>query len=890
MPTALSANTKTGDNLRVSCFMRSFALMTTVVLFLLPIATLAQMMNAEKHDLGHHPSLAAAGAPVHCLAAHRIGRIKLAIANNGTFGREYHPGGSIDWFTGEGIMHSCEYPKGSDISYLFGGAFWIGAVVGHDTLVSVGADGWQQAYEMFPDEADFGKMIHRSINDADDPEHDLAVSEEDYIAVYTDTMTAGVADDYFGRSHQPLNIEVTQASYAWSYEYAEDFVLFDYKIKNIGERTLREVFMAIYVDCMVCYDCLGTMQGFTDDHSGFLLSYPDSCGACEWEDTVYTAFAADDDGDYELLYSDGRTHPTPALTATRIVRTPAESLDVSFNWWIGNGIPALDFSPREKSGVGRLKEDYRDFRTGGLGTPEGDRNKYYVMSNREFDYDQVRTGTITPFDSLWMYPNQNLADTFAVGYDTRYLLSFGPFEIRPGQTLPISLAYIAGDSVHRVLGNNANLPDDPDTYLSNLDFSDLALNSRWASWVYDNPGVDTDGDGYAGEITTCVAESSVALIDTNIDGRDTTVTIVTYGSIDTCWIKGDGAPDFRGAAPPPAPIFEVKATVGQLRVIFNGLLSETTRDVFSRRIDFEGYNIYLGRDEREESFSLVASYDIQNYDKLVLNANHRPLPAFELREAPFSLEELRCLYGGGEDPCQDNDFAPLRYSAQAPFVHPEFSDSIFYFEARGYNAHRPGIDTPIRKIYPNQPYPGTLDPELADPAELTETGRLKYFEYECVIDNLLASIPYSVSVTAFDYGSPESGLAALETSVTNGAMTVYAMPSSDAVEAGGLDVFVYPNPYRIDANYRDNGYEGRTGSPRVDYTRAVHFTNLPERCTIRIFTLDGDLVRVIDHDGGAHDSWNLITRNTQLVVAGLYYWSVESESGRTQIGKLAVIM
>ena len=869
----------------------SFFQVILTVLILLPTVGLAQMMPAERNELDSRPSLAAAGAPVHCLATHHVGRIKLAVANNGTFGREYHPGGTYDWFTGEAIGHSCEYPKGSDISYLFGGAFWIGAIVGRDTLVSVGADGWQRAYEMYPDAAPFGEMIHRSINDYDNPEHDLAVSEEDYIAVYTDTITDGVPDDFFGRVHMPLNIEVTQASYAWSYEYAEDFVLFDYKIKNIGHRTLEEVYMAIYVDCMVCYDCLGDMQGFTDDHSGFLLSFPDSCGNCEWQDTVYTAFAADDDGDYELVYSDGRIHPAPAVTATRIVRTPAENLDVSFNWWIGNGIPALDFAPREKSGVGRLKEDYRNFRTGGLGTPEGDRNKYYVMRNREFDYDQVRTGTIGPLDTLWIYPNQNLADTFAVGYDTRYLLSFGPFEIRPGQTLPISFAYIAGDSVHRVLGNNANLPDDPDTYLSNLDFSDLALNSRWASWVYDNPGVDTDGDGYAGEFTTCVAESTIELVDTNIDGHDTTITIITYGASDTCWTQGDGVPDFRGAAPPPAPVFEVESSVGQLRVVFNGLVSETTRDVFSRRIDFEGYNIYLGRDTREESFSLVASYDIENFNKLVLNPNHRPLPAFELHEAPFSLEQLSCLYGSGDDPCQDDDFDPMRDSSQAPYVHPDFPDSIFYFEPRGYNVHRPGIDTPIKKLYPREPYPSSLDPELADPSELTENGRFKYFEYELVINDLLPSISYTVNVTAFDYGSPESGLASLETSVTNGAQTIYALPSATLAADDHRDVFVYPNPYRLDADYRETGYEGRTESDRPpNRTRAVHFANLPEQCTIRIYTLDGDLVRTINHDGGANDSWDLITRNTQLVVAGLYYWAIESGSGRTQIGKLAIVM
>ena len=40
----------------------------------------------------------------------------------------------------------------------------------------------------------------------------------------------------------------------------------------------------------------------------------------------------------------------------------------------------------------------------------------------------------------------------------------------------------------------------------------------------------------------------------------------------------------------------------------------------------------------------------------------------------------------------------------------------------------------------------------------------------------------------------------------------------------------------------------------------------------------------------SHDTWNMITRNTQMVVSGLYYWVVEAEDGSTQMGKLVIIM
>ena len=39
-----------------------------------------------------------------------------------------------------------------------------------------------------------------------------------------------------------------------------------------------------------------------------------------------------------------------------------------------------------------------------------------------------------------------------------------------------------------------------------------------------------------------------------------------------------------------------------------------------------------------------------------------------------------------------------------------------------------------------------------------------------------------------------------------------------------------------------------------------------------------------------HDSWDLVTRNKQEVVSGLYYWVVEDFNGQVQIGKLVILM
>ncbi len=792
-----------------------------------------------------------------CRAAHRIGNIALGISNNGTIGGGFTRAGAGDCFTG-GQVQSCEYPRGSNINHLYAGAFWIGAIIGRDTAVSLGADGWASTQEFAPDEAPFGTMEYYSNIDPGSDRYEGAVSEEDYISTYSDTFTANIPPDQFGLAHKPLYVGVTERSYAWSYSYAEDFVLFDYSIKNVGTQNLEKVYMGFYVDADVGY-IDGTQ--YVDDIAGFLETIDVDFEGCQFRDTVNVAWTADMDGDLDDL------NPSPDLTAMRIVRTPEEELVVSFNWWVSNGSAPLDFGPRERSGVGRIKEDFRDFGTGGLGTPSGDRNKYYIMSNGEFDYDQAYVGAIQATDSLWLYPPQNQVESWAEGLDTRYLLSFGPFNIRVGQTLPISFAYLGGEGLHTDRDNASdNMPQNPNAFYANMHFEDLALNSAWAEKVYDNPGIDTDGDGYYGEFRICDIDST---------------------NVDTDWYRGDGVPDFQGAAPPPPPVFWLIPGEGYIKVRFNGVRSETVRDIFSREIDFEGYRIYLGRDGRSESYSIIASYDRDDYNMYFYNEDD---DEWELAGIPLLLEELRDYF-------DDENFDPLNYSRQTSYSSPLYPGMSYYFESQDFNFSEQGVLRSIKKTYPDQPYPTELRADSARPEELTEDGYLKYFEYEYIIEDLLPTVLYNVNVTAFDFGSPAYDLGALESAVTLNADSAYAQASVDQVAGNEIDVMVYPNPYRLDGNYLGNGFEGRTeGDISDNRKRRLHFANIPPKCRITIFTIDGDIVREISHNmdpsnpRSNHETWDLITRNTQMVVSGLYYYVIEADNWKTHIGKFVVIM
>jgi hypothetical protein len=252
------------------------------------------------------------------------------------------------------------------------------------------------------------------------------------------------------------------------------------------------------------------------------------------------------------------------------------------------------------------------------------------------------------------------------------------------------------------------------------------------------------------------------------------------------------------------------------------------------------------------------------------------------------LEDLRLRYG-----LPDLEDPPLEYHRANPLI---FEGDFYFFETQDHNQYELGLSDGIRKLYDDAVKP-PADSSLWQDDELVfdyDPPLPKYYEYEYVLENLLPTVAYYVSVTAFDFGSPSSGLASLETKPINNYIKELPLTPADSVQKYELDAYVYPNPYRVDADYSEHGFENRYRNLAPERARLVHFVNLPRVCKISIFSLDGDLVRQIDHnfpEGGPnsmHETWDLITRNTQAVVSGLYYWVIESDR-RTQVGKLAVI-
>jgi hypothetical protein len=690
-------------------------------------------------------STASPQSPQISVAEHNIANMALTVTNKGQLGNAYHA--YPDCFTGLPVRN-CEYPIGSRQYYLFSGAFWVGGVVGDDTLVSVGVDGWDAGQELNPDNAPLGGFRYRSTLSSLSQYRDSAVSHQDFLATYWDTCVTCIGvrpDPVDHRPHRPLGLRVDQRSYAWNYPYAADFVIFDLTLTNVLSNQIRNAYFGVYVDADVYAN--GNGNGYLDDVTGFIPSETIPGTACAASVHAPLAWIADNDGDL----SSQQVKPVPNVTGTALLRAPVDSMAVSFNWWVSNGDPSEDFGPMRKANM-------RDFGTGGTGTPTGDRNKYWLLRNSDIDYDQVFTATISSDDSVWMFPTQLLAPDLARGFDTRYLLSVGPFDLDPGQSVPLVFAYVGGKDLHTDPTNLQNLPADPWRYYQHLNFTNLKNNAVYASWVYDNPGVDTDSDGYAGQFTVCDS--------------------------DTVWTTGDGVPDFRAAFPPPRPQIAVKALSERLLIRWNGLASETTPDPFSRKVDFEGYNVYLRR-LGETNWQRIANYDLDSYFKMVWDldvSGWRPQPY------AMTLSALRCRYAQGG--CTDSSWSPNNYSRSAPFVLPSASDSIFYFVPVGCNSSRFGLETAIEKTYPLAPKPRWSRPEdvPSDSAELflTAEGRFRYYEYQMIVDGLLSGETYQVNVTATDYGPAFSDAAyPLESSPNEGFVTAVPLSINCCTERTG---------------------------------------------------------------------------------------------------------
>ncbi len=135
-----------------------------------------------------------------------------------------------------------------------------------------------------------------------------------------------------------------------------------------------------------------------------------------------------------------------------------------------------------------------------------------------------------------------------------------------------------------------------------------------------------------------------------------------------------------------------------------------------------------------------------------------------------------------------------------------------------------------------------------------------------------ASFYGSLNVPSLESSIYASSNLAIRKNVTPFLATLPSLTKTD-------EVLVVPNPFVLGQ-----------GSSQPGAGDDIQFVNIPNPCTIRIYTVRGDLVKTIEvgNNVGGIISWNQVTDFGQFVESGIYVFCVESSFGK-KIGKFAIV-
>lgn len=339
---------------------------------------------------------------------------------------------------------------------------------------------------------------------------------------------------------------------------------------------------------------------------------------------------------------------------------------------------------------------------------------------------------------------------------------------------------------------------------------------------------------------------------------------VRYGYNDGRLNVGDGVPDFTGPPPPPSPKIQVKYEnkdiiiewkSKEITVNDDGSTSiggpEIVKDSFTGVNDFEGYQVWVSPIEEESGFVEIFGVDKDNYiyENIYLPGSYLDIP---FTDHPDSTE-FKIV--------NNKRYQKVPFGSNNSIYESHSEGDLFTYSA-------------TKDFYTNNQ--GEQD---------------SLWVYRFVFKNQLYADKKYIAVTASDHGEPKSGTPPLKSSPTQNRELVILSKVT-----GTDDVYVVPNPYRVDANYEEMGWEDSKDWDEHD--RRLTFFNIPQKAVIRIYTLSGDLVKTITHNASSRSAeavnavdWNLINDNAQTVTSGVYLFSVKDaeDDGFDYVGKFVII-
>ncbi len=109
--------------------------------------------------------------------------------------------------------------------------------------------------------------------------------------------------------------------------------------------------------------------------------------------------------------------------------------------------------------------------------------------------------------------------------------------------------------------------------------------------------------------------------------------------------------------------------------------------------------------------------------------------------------------------------------------------------------------------------------------------------------------------------------------------TIVSVIGNTQAEEDLKSITVAPNPYI-----------GSNEAELQEYETLLGFHHLPEKCTIYIYNLLGNLVDIIHHDSpSGSEFWDMTTRSQESISSGIFIYRVKDNNGNEEIGKFVVI-
>ncbi|HNT51789.1 MAG TPA: hypothetical protein PKH19_00195, partial [Candidatus Syntrophosphaera sp.] len=765
---------------------------------------------------------------------------------------------------------------------------------------------------------------HDDDGDGSIDEDGAPVSEQDFISFYYDYCPFGTTGDRdLGQSRStnrnyPLNVRVRQMSYQWSYDYIKNMVYVEFNITNMNiatQDTLFDCAMGVYMDCDCGPQSMGSEKA-ADDLSGYVKGVGNEF-----------AYTYDADGDGGL---------TTGLVGARVCTPSPEDLQFHCWYWkVGDGPD--DFNPYSFT--------YQPRRTAN--------EKYWLLTGR--NPNETKFAPLRPEqDDLTEYvqPSPN---------DTRFLFSFygdmagmsnptdGSWNLAPGRTMKIVVAVFPGDNkqdlkksaqwakiiygeaqtLHNVVlpdtfphYNPPEPPDIPKLYAELMDdgnridlywdnrsefsYDTKTVNSAEIGWqnpnsVFLKPGLDSDPTPYHPNNWDPIPEEF--RVQTDAQGNY----IWNMNATVNPWTAYRLRHDFQGYSTWGR---SGSGSQEDWTMMERWDKIDTAQDLADYEVNvntpydslFIDYGGYLGINKGLPNRN--AWTDTDNYTQYtVLDQNYAFItnPADTFYGWPIYAADVdwsTALQAQAEQIATDNPDLPtniiMKLQARL-FKHPQMRDDVFDELSDSKMIPLPGHGGQV--VLPDNG--GTPD----DLVKL-KNERLARRYYRAAIHNPRKGIEYYTAVTAYDRGIPSNDLNYLETGRDADANMKIFFPGT--IAKNSMDnIYVVPNPYLGRSKFdgrRDKDEKG-------DKSRRLWFINLPERCKIRIYTLAGDLVDEIDHNGayqadiitvskaallgitanGMHD-WNLLSKNNQIIAPGVYLYSVENKAdNKIKVGKFVII-